>query len=601
MVTLTELVTQLGERYGVLAESNTYQLTAIALNSDVAVGDLFLLPCDRGAERFYVFRTTQYANIMNRTIEMNDVARNKLTMPESYFSEDWGDEKLIELKGIVLGYAERDSDSDQWAFRRPRRLPQHLSDVYHVSPSQPEVATVVRTLMESQLGQKGIYIGDLLAGESSLQGVPVYLPPFAFSHHIGIFGRTGCGKSNLMMVLLRSIMQHNEQVSAQLTCGPPISILAIDPHDEFRNWHLATGGADGLHGIVSAYSDEQRQQLVEPFYYLTARDQGDAGLERRIRLSRADIVPADLISVMEFTEQQIAFANQCYAQHGENWIGRLLLGDLGDDNGHGEGSGGSFLPGTVSAVQRRLSGLRHGNTRVFTRFDPEAGQEYHSSLADIICSLELGRVLAIDTTLMTELEQFLVTTIVGRVLFALRRAVRSADNADTLEAAIRQAIGNDEAQGQVGMRQLADELVERLLNGQLPYLHGDGIRPSDELPYVNVVVEEAPSILNPERMRFGSVFRDISRQGRKFGIGLTVISQQVTEIDHGVLTQLNTELTMSLGNEGERKEAIRNASADLIGFERELQVMSRGQALATASFRDIPLPLQVPPYHGNGG
>jgi hypothetical protein len=593
MASLRELVAKLGQRYGVLAESNTYQLTVIALNSDVAVGDLFLLPCDRGAERFYVFRTTQYANIMNRTIEMNDVARNKLTMPDSYFSEDWGDEKLIELKGIVLGYAEHDEKVDQWVFHRPRRLPQHLSDVFHVAADRPEAAAVVRTLMQSQLGKDGIYVGDLLAGESPLVGVPVYLPPFAFSHHIGIFGRTGCGKSNLMMVLLRSILAHNQRVHEHASSGPPISILAIDPHDEFRHWHVASGGADGLHGIVSAYSNEQRRQLVEPFYYLTAKDIAEGGLERRILLSRADIVPADLISVMEFTEQQVAFANQSFAQHGESWIGRLLLGDVGDDHAHEEGVGGTFLPGTVSAVQRRLSGLRHGNTRVFTRFDPEAGHDYQSSLADIVCSLEQGRVVAIDTTLMTELEQFLVTTIVGRVLFSLRRAVRSAHDADSLRMAIRQTLGNDETQRQVGMRHLADALLDKLRNGQLPYLCGDTIRAPDELPYVNVVVEEAPSILNPERMRFGSVFRDISRQGRKFGIGLTVISQQVTEIDHGVLTQLNTELTMSLGNEGERKEAIRNASADLFGFERELQVMGRGQAIVSASYRDIPIPIET--------
>jgi len=111
-----------------------------------------------------------------------------------------------------------------------------------------------------------------------------------------------------------------------------------------------------------------------------------------------------------------------------------------------------------------------------------------------------------------------------------------------------------------------------------------------------VVVEEAPSILNPARMRFGSVFRDISRQGRKFGIGLTVVSQQVTEIDSGVLTQLNTELNMALGNEQERREAVRNASADLGGFEKELQVMGKGQVIVTASYRDVPLPIQVPDF-----
>ena len=109
-------------------------------------------------------------------------------------------------------------------------------------------------------------------------------------------------------------------------------------------------------------------------------------------------------------------------------------------------------------------------------------------------------------------------------------------------------------------------------------------------------MEEAPSILNPERMKFGSVFRDISRQGRKFGIGLTVVSQQVSEIDQGVLTQINTELTMSLGNEIERKEAMRNASGDLMGFERELQVMTKGQAILSASYRDVPLPVLAPDF-----
>ena len=85
---LDELVADLGgqdTRFGVLAESNTFQLTVIAKNTDVAVGDLFLLPCKRGPERFYMFRTSQYANIMNRALEMDDVARNKLTMPDSFY------------------------------------------------------------------------------------------------------------------------------------------------------------------------------------------------------------------------------------------------------------------------------------------------------------------------------------------------------------------------------------------------------------------------------------------------------------------------------------------------------------------------------------
>jgi hypothetical protein len=53
---------------------------------------------------------------------------------------------------------------------------------------------------------------------------------------------------------------------------------------------------------------------------------------------------------------------------------------------------------------------------------------------------------------------------------------------------------------------------------------------------------------------------------------------------------------MSLGNENERREAIRNASADLAGFERELQVMARGQLVVAGSYNDVPLPVQVLNY-----
>jgi hypothetical protein len=596
---MDELMGYIGDRFGVLAESNTTQLTVIARNTDVAVGDLFLLPCRRGPDRFYIFRTTQYANILSRTIDVNEVARSKLTMPDSFLAEDLADEKLIELKGMVLGYAEWAARSAEWDFHQPRRLPQHLSDVYHVDHANQQIATVVRTLMRSQLGDSGIYVGDLLAGEQSLEGVPVFLPPYALSNHIGVFGRTGSGKSNLMMVLLRSILEYNKQVCDGRHKGAPASIFAIDPHDEFRRWHAATGGADGIQGIVNAYTGSERAALVEPFYYLSAKDFSATGLERRVLLSRADVTPDDLISVSEFTEQQIAFSNQFYALHGERWIGRLLLGDTEVGKKHGEREDSAeYLPGTIAAVQRRVGFMRHGHTRVFTRFDPEAGNDlaYRSSLPDIICAIERGRVIIVDTTLMSEMEQFLLTTVVARVLFAVRKALRFAESPASLLAEIKQALGNDDEQGQTGMRSLADELVCRIERGELPYIERGEVKPPDYLPYVNIVVEEAPSVLNPQRMKFGSVFRDISRQGRKFGIGLTVVSQQVSEIDSGVLTQINTELTMSLGNENERREAIRNTSADLGGFERELQVMGKGQVILTASYNDVPLPIQVPQF-----
>lgn len=182
----------------------------------------------------------------------------------------------------------------------------------------------------------------------------------------------------------------------------------------------------------------------------------------------------------------------------------------------------------------------------------------------------------------------MLTTVVARSLFALRRSLRSVEEIEELPQAIRQAFGNEDEQGQIRLRSLSEALIERLEDGELPYVEKGRLKSPDQLPFVNVVVEEAPSVLNPMRMKFGSVFRDISRQGRKFGIGLTVVSQQVSQIDAGVLSQINTELNLALGNELERKEAVRNASADLSGFEQELKVMSKGQVIVSASYKDVP-------------
>lgn len=194
MYQMEELLELLDDPFGVLSESNTHQLTVVARNADVAVGDF----SKRGRERFYIFRTTQYANIMNRALEMDDIARNKLTMPDSYLSQDWTEELLIRLVGIVLGYAEVGEEG--WTFHKPRRLPEHLTNVFRVDPDSPDVVRVMQTLLASQLGQEGLYVGDLLAGEQAIQGVKVFLPPMRCPIIWGYLGRQVLGKATCFQI-----------------------------------------------------------------------------------------------------------------------------------------------------------------------------------------------------------------------------------------------------------------------------------------------------------------------------------------------------------------------------------------------------------------
>ena len=50
---------------------------------------------------------------------------------------------------------------------------------------------------------------------------------------------------------------------------------------------------------------------------------------------------------------------------------------------------------------------------------------------------------------------------------------------------------------------------------------------------------------------------------------------------------------MALGNEEERKAAVATASNDIFAFKRELQVMGVGQAILSASYKNVPLPIQI--------
>jgi len=139
-LTIQALTEQLGQRFGILATASTSELQVIASNTDVAVGDLFLLPSTRGAPRIYIFRATEYANVLSRQLDASDIARNKLTMPDSYFSESLAEDLLLELRGSVLGYAQHEQTGPHtgtWTFHRPRRLPDHFTDVYRVDATNP--------------------------------------------------------------------------------------------------------------------------------------------------------------------------------------------------------------------------------------------------------------------------------------------------------------------------------------------------------------------------------------------------------------------------------------------------------------------------------
>ena len=80
-------------------------------------------------------------------------------------------------------------------------------------------------------------------------------------------------------------------------------------------------------------------------------------------------------------------------------------------------------------------------------------------------------------------------------------------------------------------------------------------------------------------------------EGRKFGVGLCVVTQQPKNVDPKVLAQINTFVVMGLGDRGDRDIIIGSAKQDLSRMEVEIQTLDRGEAIISTI--GIPFPVST--------
>ncbi|MFX1605100.1 MAG: ATP-binding protein [Promethearchaeota archaeon] len=557
---------KLGELYGKVGVGNQTTLGIMGSNRDISVGEIFLIySCRDNHERVFFFRVLGLENYLRQVDDIARVAGTLMVEGDSYLS---GIERnmLLSVGGRMLGYAEK--KGGEWVFNSPRRLPDHLASVYRPVPGTSDEN--VRIMLECQT-EGEVYVGDLQVGEKTLD-VPIRIPSKFLPMHVGIFGATGSGKSNLMMVLIKSAIDNNlDAFRNPEKDSQRVSAFCIDPHDEFAK------GVDkyGIQHVVDNMSASTRSEVIGDFYYLTTHKRATRRdirkYAREIRILWSEIQPRDLYSIRDFTAEMTSFIDSQYNAKREDWISTILNMD------EEAADAANVQKGTLRAVKRRLG---------FLRRSPIYIEKGTSILSDIFSAMETGRILVVNTSLMSDREQFLLTTIVTRTLADMRRALKSSGN-----------LGDFEKQGQMRLPAPFFNSVKiqaRAFYGLGGVEDDSPVQDPRNLPVIQVTVEEAPSILNPELMKGQSVFKDISRQGRKFNIGLLVVSQQVSVLDNVILSQMNTEINLRLGNEREIRACIENASVNISGFENEFRVMSRGEAIVTQSYRELPLPIRIP-------
>ncbi len=143
-----------------------------------------------------------------------------------------------------------------------------------------------------------------------------------------------------------------------------------------------------------------------------------------------------------------------------------------------------------------------------------------------------------------------------------------------------------------GKETLVRQVLTRIFEGAVAWRLGLENRPKIVNP-VLVVVEEAHQFAPPDDTACKEIISQIAAEGRKFGVGLGIISQRPGKIDENVLSQCNTQITLKITNPKDQR-AIENASETMSAdFMKDLPGLNTGEAIITGSAIGLPSMVRI--------
>ncbi len=191
--------------------------------------------------------------------------------------------------------------------------------------------------------EQHFHVGEPL----DMQDVPVNLDLFRMvERSVGVFGKSGTGKSFLTRLLLAGVIQKHAAVN-----------LIFDMHNDY-GWEVKTEGGTTVKGL---------KQLFGPKVAIFTLDE-ESSRRRKVRpdftvvIDWSDIQPEDLEmlrTTLDLSDQMIGAAYSLRRSWGKGWIKQLLNSDKADIDLLVEGT--TINRSSLDALSRRLERL--------TRFD----------------------------------------------------------------------------------------------------------------------------------------------------------------------------------------------------------------------------------------
>lgn len=393
-------------------------------------------------------------------------------------------------------------------------------------------AWLATVLSRKQPGATGsALVGSLLTRPDT--AVPIVLDVKEMvSTHLAIIASTGAGKSYLASVIIEELMRPYNRAA----------VLIIDPHGEYATLqdipnYDAFGTGDGANG----HQPSQAGRRTSAYHARTAVYQHD---QVKVRLNTLTL--GDLRYLLPgMTDKQHHFLSRAY-------------GTLMDEK--------KKAPWTADDLKRHVAAVGQGK-------NDESGDDSGNSTVAAL-SWKIDERLA-DNTMVFDPHQHL----------DLKEVLRPG------QCTVLQLDEIDERDQQV----IVATLLRRINKARMETERGKVHEGENYLPYpVFVLIEEAHHFAphGGDAITTG-ILKQVLAEGRKFGIGVGLISQRPGKLDADVLSQCLTQCIMRIVNEVDQKSvatAVEGVGRELL---QNLPALSKGQAIIAGSAVNTPVICRV--------
>ncbi len=316
-----------------------------------------------------------------------------------------------------------------------------------------------------------------------------------------------------------------------------VGALVLDAHDEYFGRTVP-----GLKNHPKA-----RNNLV---YYTPANPPVGTN---RLTINLKSIQPYHFEGIVDFSDAQFQAIRIAERRHGKDWIANIMLADPNVTAMDGDSKNRAETAASTQIVVQRKLRLTLGlevdeDGRVISRHDVfDSDTRGINTVNDIVKDIEHGKVVVLDTS-------------------------RLGDEAELL-------VGNI----------IASALLER-------YKNAKAIGDLDRKPVVTIVIEEAPRVIGEDVLtsKNDNIYATIAKEGRKFKVGLTAITQLSSVIPKTILANMNTKIILGNEMKQEREAIIASASQDLSEDDKNIASLDRGEAIITSIFVPFAMPIKIP-------